>query len=96
MSSLFAPVQTTLPDLKIKAVVLGSRMRMIQAAKRFGLYSEFFARSAIERRSSSHPRLKVLTMFYSFGRWGDCFVCNDGGYRAETLVIEVPLSTILC
>lgn len=33
-SSDFAPVTTILPDAKIRAVVLGSRMRMITAAKR--------------------------------------------------------------
>ena len=34
-SSDFAPVTTILPDAKIKAVVLGSRMRMMTAAKRW-------------------------------------------------------------
>ena len=67
ISSLLAPVQTTLPDLKISAVVFGSLIRMMQAANLLGLYSEFLAFRAIERRSSSHPRLKVLTMFYSLG-----------------------------
>jgi len=33
-SSDFAPVTTILPEAKIKAVVLGSRIRMITAAKR--------------------------------------------------------------
>ena len=33
-SSLFAPVTTILPDLKINAVVFGSRMRMMTAEKR--------------------------------------------------------------
>lgn len=42
-SSLLAPVQTILPELKINAVVLGSLIRMITAAKRFGLYSAFLA-----------------------------------------------------
>ena len=63
ISSLFAPVQTTLPDLNIKAVVLGSRILMMQAANLLGLYSEFLALSAIDLRSSSHPRLNVLTKF---------------------------------
>ena len=35
-SSLFAPVTTILPDLKINAVVFGSRMRMMTAEKRCG------------------------------------------------------------
>lgn len=33
-SSDFAPVTTILPDAKMRAVVLGSRIRMITAAKR--------------------------------------------------------------
>ena len=33
-SSLFAPVITTLPERKMSAVVFGSRIRMITAAKR--------------------------------------------------------------
>jgi hypothetical protein len=38
-SSLLAPVQTIFPELNIKAVVRGLRIRIITAAKRFGLYS---------------------------------------------------------
>lgn len=34
--SLLAPVHTILPEPKMSAVVLGSRMRMITAAKRCG------------------------------------------------------------
>lgn len=41
ISSDLAPVQTTLPDLKINAVVLGSLILIIQAANLLGLYSEF-------------------------------------------------------
>ena len=36
--SVLAPVTTIFPEAKISAVVLGSRMRMITAANRFGLY----------------------------------------------------------
>lgn len=32
--NLFAPVQTIFPELKMRAVVLGSRIRIITAAKR--------------------------------------------------------------
>ena len=42
-SSDLAPVTTILPEAKIRAVVLGSRMRIMTAAKRFGLYSAFLA-----------------------------------------------------
>jgi hypothetical protein len=42
-SSDLAPVTTILPEAKIKAVVFGSRIRIITAAKRFGLYSAFLA-----------------------------------------------------
>lgn len=38
-----APVITIFPELKINAVVLGSRIRIITAEKRFGLYSAFRA-----------------------------------------------------
>ena len=34
-SSDFAPVTTILPDAKMRAVVLGSRIRMMTAAKRY-------------------------------------------------------------
>lgn len=33
-ASVFAPVQTIFPELKMSAVVLGARMRMMAAAKR--------------------------------------------------------------
>ena len=46
-SSLLAPVHTILPELKMRAVVRGSLMRMITAANRFGLYSAFRACKAI-------------------------------------------------
>lgn len=62
-SSDLAPVTTILPDAKIKAVVLGSRIRMITAAKRLGLYSAFRACSAIVLRSRRQSRLTVATMF---------------------------------
>ena len=75
-------MHTTLPDLKINAVVFGSLIRMMHAAKRFGLYSEFLAFNAIERRSSSQFRLKVLTRFYSLGMLGFSFcesITDDAG-----------------
>lgn len=51
-SSDLAPVTTILPDAKIKAVVLGSRIRMMTAAKRLGLYSALRACSAMVFKSS--------------------------------------------
>ena len=66
-SSLLAPVQTILPELKIKAVVLGSRILIITAAKRLGLYSAFLACKAILFKSRGHPRLTVDTMFCNWG-----------------------------
>lgn len=62
-SSLFAPVHTILPEEKIRAVVLGSRILMITAAKRFGLYSALRAWRAIFLRSNLQLRLTVETMF---------------------------------
>lgn len=61
--SLRAPVHTTLPDLKISAVVLGSRIRMTTPLKRAGLYSVLRVRKLIVRRLSSHPKSIVATQF---------------------------------
>lgn len=60
-------MHTILPELKIRAVVLGSRILMITAAKRLGLYSAFLARSAIVFRSSLHPKFTVDTIFCNWG-----------------------------
>ena len=62
-SSDLAPVQTILPDPKMSAVVRGSRILMMTAANRFGLYSALRACRAIFFRSSLHPRLTVDTIF---------------------------------
>jgi hypothetical protein len=48
---------------KMSAVVLGSRIRMMTAANRLGLYSAFRACSAIVLRSKRTSRLTVATMF---------------------------------
>lgn len=42
-TNLLAPVQTIFPELNIRAVVLGSRILMMTAANRLGLYSAFLA-----------------------------------------------------
>lgn len=39
-SDLLAPVQTIFPELKIRAVVLGSRILMMTAAKRYEKWRE--------------------------------------------------------
>ena len=65
---LFAPVQTIFPELNISAVVLGSRILMMTAANRFGLYSAFLAWRAIFFKSNLHPRLTVDTMFLNKNR----------------------------
>ncbi len=62
-STPFAPVHTILPDAKMSAVLLGSRMRMMTAAKRLGLYSALRAPRAISFRSSLQLRLTVATTF---------------------------------
>lgn len=62
-SSLLAPVQTILPDEKIKAVVLGSLILIITAAKRLGLYSALRACNAIFFKSNLQSRFTVETMF---------------------------------
>jgi len=61
--NLLAPVHTIFPELKISAVVRGSRILIITAANRFGLYSALRACRAIFFKSSLHPRLTVQTMF---------------------------------
>jgi NADH:ubiquinone oxidoreductase subunit 4 (subunit M) len=63
-----APVHTILPDAKIKAVVRGSRIRMMAAANRFGLYSTFLHLLAMSRKSKFLQfKFAVETMFWSFG-----------------------------
>ena len=66
-SSDLAPVTTILPEANTRAVVFGSRIRMMTAAKRFGLYSAFLACRAIVFRSRRADRLTVATMFCSVG-----------------------------
>ena len=56
-----------MPELKIRAVVLGSLILMITAANLLGLYSAFLACRAIFFRSSLLHMLTVLTMFCSWG-----------------------------
>lgn len=58
-----APVTTIFPEAKIRAVVFGSRMRIMTAAKRLGLYSAFRACRAIVFRSKRQSRLTVATIF---------------------------------
>ena len=67
-SSDLAPVHTILPEEKINAVVLGSLILMITAAKRFGLYSAFLQFKAIFLKSSFVPKLAVETMFCNKGK----------------------------
>jgi len=62
-SSDLAPVQTIFPEEKIRAVVLGSLILMMTAAKRFGLYSAFLQLRAISLKFNFVPRLAVETMF---------------------------------
>lgn len=66
-SSDFAPVQTIFPEENIKAVVLGSLILIITAAKRLGLYSAFLACRAIFFKSSGTPRFTVDTIFCNVG-----------------------------
>jgi len=54
-SSLLAPVHTIFPELNMSAVVRGSRILMMTAAKRLGLYSALRAWRAIFLRSSLQP-----------------------------------------
>lgn len=58
---------TILPELKIKAVVFGSLIRMMTAAKRRGLYSALRQFNAIFLKSNFIPKLAVETMFCKMG-----------------------------
>ena len=72
--------------LKIKAVVLGSRIRMMTAAKRLGLYSAFRAWSAIFFKSNLQPRDTVETIFCKAGTIPgskDCGGCIDMGVAGD-------------
>ena len=62
-SSDLAPVQTILPDVKIRAVVLGSLILIMTAANLLGLYSAFLQFKAILLRSNLHPKFAVDTIF---------------------------------
>ena len=55
-TSLLAPVHTIFPEENTSAVDLGSRMRMITAENRLGLYSALRARMAICFKSSLHSK----------------------------------------
>ncbi len=68
-SSDLAPVTTILPEAKMSAVVLGSRIRMMTAAKRLGLYSALRACRAMVFRSNRTSRLTVATMFLGTSRY---------------------------
>ena len=60
---LLAPVHTIFPELNIRAVVLGSLILMMTAAKRLGLYSAFLACRAMFFRSSTQSKVTVQTIF---------------------------------
>jgi hypothetical protein len=62
-----APVHTILPEEKIRAVVFGSLILIITAAKRLGLNSALRQLSAIFLKSSLHPRFAVETIFCNYG-----------------------------
>ena len=62
-SSFFAPVTTILPDRKTSAVALGSRSRMMTAAKRCGLYSALRACVAMCARSGAQRKSVDATQF---------------------------------
>ena len=64
--SVFAPVTTNFPVLKMRAVVLGVRIRIVTAGNRFGLYSMLRACVEIYCKSREHPSCTVHTMFCIF------------------------------
>ena len=68
--SLLAPVHTILPDAKMSAVVLGSRMRMITAAKRCGATPEGTTH-VMSGECSPHKPQQALPNF-------DLACCPDG------------------
>ena len=66
-ASSFAPVTTILPDENIRAVVFGSLILIITAAKRFGLYSAFLAYDTMFFKSKGQVRFTVATTFCNVG-----------------------------
>lgn len=84
-SSDFAPVTTILPEAKTRAVVFGSRIRMITAANRFGLYSALRACKAIVFRSRRADRFTVATMFCRVGIMPDAEFSGVGAGVATPL-----------
>lgn len=57
---------TILPEAKMSAVLFGSLILMITAAKRLGLYSAFLACKAIAFKSNLHSKFTVATTFCGF------------------------------
>lgn len=93
-SSLFAPVQTIFPEENIRAVVLGSLILMITAAKRFGLYSAFLARKVIFFRSNLQFMLTVATMF--LGRRRRLFIIKCWGRFAGKIGRKLRIGERSC
>ena len=76
-SSDLAPVQTILPDVKMRAVVLGSLIRIITAANLLGLYSAFRQLMAMVLRSSLHRSASLDEWLFNIR------VDDDGVYKTE-------------
>jgi len=62
-SSLRAPVTTTLPVLNTRAVLFGSKIRIIQPRNRRGLYSELRVLTDNFNKSNLQHRSMVDTVF---------------------------------
>lgn len=79
------PGRTILPEAKMSAVLLGSLMRMITAAKRLGLYSALRACRAMDFKSSLQSRFTVATTFCGAGGgWAagaSCVGRPGGGHK---------------
>lgn len=98
VSSDLAPVQTIFPDENISAVVRGSRIRIITAAKRLGLYSAFLARKAICFKSNWTPKkinqkknyylIPKFTVETIFWRIGD-------GTSSEEITVDICVAGII-
>ena len=100
---------TTRPVLNIKAVDLGSLIRIITALKRDGLYSTLRHLYAKFLRSILQFKLQVATVFYKVGALrcyvagldyrlysANCCCCRSGTSSVEWKGLSLFNSTFIC
>lgn len=90
-SSDLAPVTTILPEAKISAVVLGSRIRMMTAAKRYeqGRDETVSTETALEIGMPQPPQL------FTFGLYSALRACKAIVFRSN-LTSKLTVATMFC